>query len=187
MKIGNFFIILLLALVSLGFLINDSLHTHSELTMANRNTVSLQTEMEQIKEQVVQQTAELDILSAQNEALQEQNRTLQTRNGELEQQAQLHSTEIIRLQAENATLRQTSEQQTSNAISPSEQAITLDRLPGQGMLLAVGLLVPSLLAGGSVVVYVLQKHGRRRVQPGTYIVRVSPYELDLLIRHRRKN
>ena len=36
MKLGTFLMILILALIGLGFLINDSIYTHSELATANQ-------------------------------------------------------------------------------------------------------------------------------------------------------
>lgn len=187
MKIGTFLVILLLALVGLGFLLNDSFYTHSELSTANDTIVSLQTEVDQLKEQKAQQEKDLQILSNQNKSLQTQNQDLQSRNSTLELQVQSLFTEANRLQTENARLQQISAQSTCEAISPSDQTLTRFISPnnpsshGQ----ALGLLVPMLLAGSGVVVYGLYHYDRKRAHPGTYVVRISQHELDLLIRHRR--
>lgn len=187
MKIGNFLVLLLLALVGLGFLLNDSFYTHSELSTANDTVVSLQTEVDQVKQQKAQQEQDLQTLLNQNKSLQTQNQDLQSRNSAFELQVLSLSAEANHLQTENARLQQISTQSTCEAISPSDPTLTrfisLNNPSSQAVTL--GLLVPMLLAGSGVAVYGLYHYNHKQAHPGTYVVRISQHELDLLIRHRR--
>jgi hypothetical protein len=177
MKIGTFLLVLLLALVSLGFLINDNFYAHSELAEVNKSKVSLEKELGQIKEQMAKQASEIQTLSDQNNLLLTQNNDLQNQKSALELQILSISDQISHLQIENARLQQLATQPELATIlpfAPSNKDVTF------------GLLIPILLSGSGIAVYGIYRHEHKRVHP-SIMVRVSQHELDMLIRHRRTN
>ena len=189
MKIGTFLIILLLALVSLGFLINDNFHIQLELTEANKIIASLQTELGQINKQMAQQSNDLQVLSAEKDSLQAHNKDLQNRIGELESRIQSLSNETNRLRVENARLQQKvtqSNPKTESAVKLANIGPTLpQKLSSRG--LALSLFFPLLLIGSGVATYGMRRYNRKQTHSKIYTVRISQHELYLLIRHRRAN
>lgn len=177
MKLGTFLFVLLLALVVLGILINDTFRTHSDLARAQQTIASLQNDFQ--------------ALQSQNQSLQEENKGLEASNSELGQKVQLLSSEVERLRTENATLIQSPTLRTpeskSSPDSITAQLASLVNSPHPNILMGLGLLLTIALAGSGLAVSGAQKIGSRLAHPHSYVVKVSRHELDLLIRHRRKD
>ena len=188
MKLGTFLAILILALVGLGFLINDSIHTHSELKLVNQTVTTLQKEKSQLSKQVAQQAKEIQTLQTQYSTLEDQNKALSERNIELELQNQTLSADHSSVQAENETLHQISAQLASDTNSSLVKAVlvlaSLISLPTGKTILAAGFL-PIFLFGSGMLGFVLYSYGRKKIWPNTYMISVSKQELDAIIRHRR--
>lgn len=190
MKLGTFLTILLLALVGLGFLINDSIHTHSELKLVNQTMATLQKEKSQLSKQVAQQAKEIQTLQTQYSTLEDQNKALSERNIELELQNQALSADLSSVQVENETLHQISAQLASDTNSSFVKAVivlaSLDSLPTGKTILAAGFL-PIFLFGSGMFTYGLYSYKRKKAQPHSYMIKVSKQELDAIVRHRRAN
>jgi small-conductance mechanosensitive channel len=188
MKLGTFLTILILALVCLGFLINDSIYTHSELATVYQAVETLQNENSQLSQQVAQQAKEIQTLQTQYSTLEDQNKVLSERNIELELQNQTLSADLSNSQAENETLRQISAQLASDTNSSFVKAAlvlaSIDSLPTEKTILAAGFL-PIFLIGSGMLSYGLYSYIRKKTRPNTYVISVSKQELDAIIRHRR--
>ena len=188
MKLGTFLTILILALVGLGFLINDSIHIRTELKMVNQTVTTLQKEKSQLSKQVAQQVNEIQTLQTQNSTLEDQNKALSEHNIELELKNQILSADLSILQAENETLHQISAQLASGTNSSLVKAVlvlgSLINLPTGKTVLAAGFL-PIFLFGSGILSYVLYSNRRKETRPNAYMISVSKQELDAIIRHRR--
>ncbi len=180
--------ILIMSFVGLGFLINDSIYTHSELATAHQTVTTLQTEKSQLSKQVAQQAKEIQTLQIQNSTFEDQNKALSERNIELELQNQTLSVDLSSVQAENETLRLTSAQLASDTNSSLVKAVlvldSLISLPTGKTILAAGFL-PIFLFGSGVLGYGLYSYRRKKTWPNTYMISVSKQELDAIIHHRR--
>lgn len=188
MKLGNFLLILLIALVSLGFLINDSIHTHADLRVVNQTVASIQEENAQLNQTIAEQTKEIQALKTQNSILEEQNEILSAHNSELSKQHNTLVTNLNNLQIENNALRNTANQLASDTNSPLVKAIAilshLVGTPTNDFMAAVTLL-PIFLAGGSILVHKLFSDAQRKNQPNNFNIKVSKSELEAIIRRRR--
>lgn len=188
MKLGTFLAILMLALVCLGFLINDSFHLHSELALARQSVATLQQEKSQLVQQIAQQANEIQALNTQYRTLEDQNKVLSSHNTELELQIQTLSTDFSTLQTENETLQKISTQLASDSNSSLVKFVlvlaSLTGLQSGKTMLAVSI-PPIFLIGSGILAYGLYSHSRKKTQSNTYMIRVSKRELDAIVRHRR--
>ena len=188
MKLGTFLAILILALVCLGFLINDSIHLRSELALARQTEATLQKEKSQLVQQVAQQAKEIQAMKTQYRTLEDQNKVLSSHNTELELQIQSLSTNVGSLQTENETLQKISTQLASDSNSSLVKFVlvlaSLTGLPSGKTMLAVSI-PPIFLIGSGILAYGLHSHGRKKTQPNVYLIRVSKRELDAIVRNRR--
>jgi len=188
MKLGTFLTILILALVGLGFLINDSIHTHSELATAHEALATLQKENSLLAQQAAQQAKEIQDLQISYNTLEEQNKVLTSHNTELGSQIQILTTDLSNLRTENETLRQISTQLASETNSSLVKVVLaldyLISLPTGKTILAAGFL-PIFLFGSGMLSYSLYSYRRKKIRLNTYMISVSKQELDAIIRHRR--
>lgn len=171
MKIGSFFLILLAALVALGYLLSDSFHLREDMT-------TLQREVERLS--VALQSAEKekeDTLLA----LQTANQDLQSCRQTVEQSNQV----IARLTDENGYLRE------QNRVLVSQQSLpVLDQTPIAHST-AYGLIALVVLGIGSLTVVGLKslparREGKQNVQGNGHYVFLSEAEIVELIQRRRK-
>jgi cell division protein FtsB len=191
MKLGTFLAILILVLVSLGFLINDSIHTHSELSVAKKTMTTLQNENSELAQRVILQANEIHDLQTQYNALSEQNGALTNHNTELKSKIQTLSTDLSFLRAQNEILHQISSQLASDTNSPLVNAalvLAVNKLPTGKTMFAASFL-PIFIVGSGFLTYRLYSYGRKKILSNThtYMIRVSERERKAIIRHRRSN
>ena len=173
MKIGSFFLFLLIALVALGYLFSDSIHLREDMSNQQKEierlTVTVQrTEQEKQDALIALQNAGLEVQSC-----------WQT----VEQSNQV----ITQLTEENSYLKQQNlllvSQQTSDtsSVTPQPQA-----QPVQAT--ALSLVAFLTLGFGSVVAIglkSLQKHPKHAAKAGNYVY-LTDAEIKELIQQRRK-
>ena len=173
MKIGSFFLILLAALVALGYLLSDSLHLHRDFS-------SLQKENERLA-QALQQT---------EQTKQETLITLQTATQELnvcQQKVEQSNQTITGLIADNTYLKEQNQLLVSQQIADTSSA---DPQPKTRTLQATtyGLFTFLVLGFGSAIAIGLksfQKYARHGVKTGQYVY-LTNAEMKDLIRQRRE-
>jgi hypothetical protein len=172
MKIGAFFIVLLVALVALGYLLSDSLHLREVVSSLQKENAHLV--------QALQQTEQ-----AKQEAL----ITLQTATQELnvcQQKVEQSNQTITRLIDDNAYLKKQNEllasQQTANTSSASPQPETKTF-----QATTFSLFTFLMLGAGSIVAIGLrsfQKHTRHGAKTGQYVYLTNAEIKDLIQRRR---
>lgn len=188
MKLGTFLTILILTLVCLGFLINDGIHTHSELAAAHDAVVTLQKENSGLAQQAAQQEKEIEDLQISYNSLEEHNKVLTGHNTELDSQIQMLSTDLSNLRTENETLRQISAQLASNTNSSLVKAVLALAFlisPSTGKTILAAGFLPIFLFGSGILGYGLYSYRQKKTRLNTYMISVSKQELDAVIRHRR--
>lgn len=173
MKIGSFFMILLAALVALGYLLSDSLHLREDVAVQ-------QEEIERLTQAV--QQAEQDKQNAMT-ALQTAGQNLQICQQKVDQSNQT----IVRLTEENASLKEQVQvlatQQDSDASStpPASQAQMVQAT-------AIGTAAFFILGLGSMAVVGLkgfQKRHKRSPKSGSYVFLMDA-EIKEVIKRRRE-
>lgn len=176
---GSAVIVLIIALVSLGFLLSDDIDTHQELTATSQRAAKLEKENQTLQEQLNIAYSKIEELNTQIRELaqqilyfqdqarqvQEQNRTLQERNAELEKQ-------IIEISSEK--------------IAGVHQPITDPNLMGFVLLFPVAITATYIITRYQVKA-IFQKTQRTRLnnmERGT-MVKLSEDEMKEVIKMRR--
>lgn len=176
MKIGSFFLILLAALVALGYLLSDSLHLREDIS-------NQQIEIERLT-QVVQQ-AEREKQNALI-ALQNVGQELQSCQSQVQKSDQI----INRLINENTSLKEQNHQLVNSAKPSNAGNLSVQHEIETVQAAAFGLIASIILGLGSMVVMGLKRLRKqflcegRTVNIGQYVY-LTDVEIKELVQRRR--
>lgn len=187
--IGSAVIVLIIALVSLGFLLSDTINTHQELRAVSQEAAQVQQENQNLREQLNVVNKNNEALNARNSeleqqtlSLQKQIQQLQEQNNALEQQKQVLEKKVSDLEGQIITLQSTSSIDTTMPM----------KIPSA---LSLALFVPFLpIAIAATYVVTRQRaKGSTQTNQGTRLnnaergnmVRLSDDEMKTIIKMRR--
>jgi regulator of replication initiation timing len=180
MKIATVIFILIVALVGLGFLLNDSLNTHIALQNTAEANANLVTERENWINRVEQIKVELEALKKANQQLAIENQSLRQANEQLTVQLENQSA------ASDKNVANTSPEISSNQdINPAAE-IPVTGKPSEQSMTLLGLVFASLLLFGTgQVAYKLNKHQYSQVPAQGHRVHVIYSETSSINNHQR--
>lgn len=176
MKVGSFLMILLVALVALGYLLSDSLHLHEDVSNLQKENGRLAQELQKAEQ------AKQDALMS----LQTVNQNLQSCQQSVEQANQT----IANLTEENAYLKDQYQLLTSHQSSVTSNAAIQSHTPTVESA-AYSLIALVVLGIGSLTIAVLKgRHMRRsdkqnRQGKGHYVC-LTEAEIQELVQWRRR-
>ncbi len=173
MKIGSFFMVLLAALVALGYFVSDSLHLREDVAVK-------QTEIERLT-QVVQQAEQerQDALAA----LQTSDQNLQSCQQQVDQSNQT----IDQLTVENTFLKEQVRVWAAQQDLDASQNVVSEPQIQMVQASTIGLAAFAVIGFGSFVAVGLKefrKHRKHRAKSGSYVF-LTDAEIREVIKHRR--
>lgn len=173
MKIGSFFLILLAALVALGYLIAETFRLHEEMSRLQKENERLSLALQNVEKE--KQDA---LIALQNAGME-----LQSCQQTVEQSNQV----IARLTEENEYLKQqnlflASQQRTEIPDAASRPQVQPVQAAAFGL---AAFLILGFGSAAAIGLKSLQKHSRRIARPGNYVY-LTDAEIEEVIRLRRK-
>ncbi len=190
MRIGSFFLILLAALIALGYLLSDSIHLHEDMSTLQKEIETLSQALQQAEQEKQNALIALQNLEQEKQdtltALQNAGQELQLCQRQVEQSNQI----IGRLTNENTSLKEqnrrpvTSGPSSNAADAPPQPQIRMAQSTAFSLITFIALGIGSIVM---VVLKGLQKQlilKRHATKTGNYVY-LTDAEIRELVQRRR--